>query len=182
MSKKQEIAALKEVLSALLDNDNKVLVETVTARTKDGQTWSWDEGNEGRFIVPRKDKIKVYNSVAAHANSFKVGKDISVRRVRGKWVVRTSKYEVTYDVPTEELEGVLAALRGKYNGDKPEFYLYRLNKYCPNKELKDFVKSAMEKKATKSKYDKAIENLKNLGVKPDRLMDYIKKNNIGMDM
>jgi predicted nuclease with TOPRIM domain len=55
--------------------------------------------------------------------------------------------------------------------------LYRLRTHCQDDELREFAKNLKEVKTTKkSKYEKAIENLKSLGVEPNRLMEYIKKN------
>ncbi len=178
MSKKQEIAALKEVLTALADNNNTIYAETVDAQSDDGRNWRYRvNGKEGKYILPSKNARDVSNSIAMHVNSFKIGKDISVRTVRGKWVIRTPKWEVRYDTQTEELDGLLSALRKRYEGQSLTDSLYRLRTYCQNDELREFAKNLKEVKTTKkSKYEKAIENLKSLGVEPNKLMEYIKKN------
>lgn len=184
MSKKQEIAALKEVLGALADSNNTIYAETVSARTEDGVNWSWDlNGEEGKYILPAKHKRAYKNSVAAHVNSFKIGKDITVRTVRGKWVVRTPKWEVRYDMPTEELQGVLSAVRRRSEGESLKDSLYRIRTYCQDAELREFANGLKEANVSrKSKYEKAIESLKNLGVEPNRLMEWMKKNQINKDM
>ncbi len=178
MSKKQEIAALKEVLTALADSNNTIYAETVEAKSDDGRNWQYDlNGKEGKYILPSKNARDVSNSIAMHVNSFKIGKDISVRTVRGKWVVRTPKWEVRYDMQTEELNGLLSALRKRYEGQSLTDSLYRLRTYCQDEELREFAKNLKEAKVSKkSKYEKAIESLKSLGVEPNRLMAYLKKN------
>ena len=110
------------------------------------------------------------------AFSINLGKYITVRTVHGKWGVRTAKWEVRYDMPTEELQGVLSAVRRRSEGESLKDSLYRIRTYCQDAELREFANGLKEANVSrKSKYEKAIESLKSLGVEPNRLLEWMKK-------
>ena len=62
--------------------------------------------------------------------------------------------------------------KNKYEKEKDD-YFYRLRNHAKTKEIKDAVKEEKKSGSKKDKYEKATENLKKLGVKPDRLQQYI---------
>lgn len=160
-------AILLQVIEALKEDNNEVIVETV-------------DGNE----IPTNER-KDYDAKeknASKARTIKVGKDITIERVYGvsKFAVKINgervefaaddKMDDSYDI--EDVRGIWSAARNKYIDEKGD-YFYRLRNHAGTKELKDAVMEEKQSGNKKDKYEKAIENLKKLGISPDRLQEFL---------
>lgn len=178
---------LLQVIKALKDDNNEVLVETVDGEltlTGAGVTRSVFAGERNEHIpLPTKTEgVRAKKANARDAKTIKIGKDITLEHVSGASVFAikingervefgaVDKTDNSYDI--EDVRGLWSAATRKYENKKDD-YFYRLRNHAKTKEIKDAVKEEKNLELKKDKYEKATENLKKLGVEPDRLQQYI---------
>ena len=178
---------LLQVIKALKDDNNEVIVETVDREltlTGAGVKTSVFVGERNEHIpLPTKTEgVRAKKANAQSAKTIKIGKDITLEHVGGasRFAIKingervefgaTDKTDNSYDI--EDVRGLWSAATRKYENEKDD-YFYRLRNHAKTKEIKDAVKEEKNLEVKKDKYEKATENLKKLGVKPDRLQQYI---------
>lgn len=178
-------AILLQVIAALKDDNNEVIVESVDAKpslTNYGVNWHYGVG-ESKNHVPLSTKMHdVKWKNADHAKNIKIGEDIMIERLESvsRFAIKikgervefgiVDKESDSYDI--EDVRGIWAAAQNKYvdeNGD----YFYRLRNHAITKEIKEAVKEERKSEQKQDKYEKAMEKLRKLGVNPDRLQRYI---------
>ena len=180
-------AILLQVITALKDDNNEVIVETVEAEpslTKYGVNWHYDVGQSKNHVPLSRKMRDVKWQNADHAKNVKIGKDITIERLEGvsKFAIKINGKRVEFGIGDKEsdsydigdVRGLWNAARHKYVDEKSD-YLSILYGYARTKEIKDAVKENNKSGQKKDKYEKAIEKLKSLGIKPDRLQEYIAK-------
>ena len=155
--------ALMAIITALRDDNNEVLVETVDSKFS-GVSWRASVDKEESFIPAKHEK---YGN-RLHAKSIKVGKDITINRDKdNRFLVRTEKGEVEFDYwKDNDLDIVLMAVLNKYeNGLKGNFMQ-------PVYEAKDndLVANAKDERTSKvSKYENAIKQLEGMGIDSENM-------------
>ena len=172
-------------------NDEDAVVETVDAEPTlmySGVNWHHDIG-PSRHHIPLSTKMYgVKQQNADHAKNIKIGKDITIERIEGvsKFAVKINgervefgigdKTDDSYDI--EDVRAVWNAARSKYVDEKRDYFTPLRNRDIFKEVLlrkgpkyKEVYDAAIGGKLVtkKDKYEKAIENLKNLGVSPDRV-------------
>lgn len=162
---------LMDIITALRDDNNQVLVETVDAKSNDGMSWSSYDEKETYIPAPNYNG-KFGNRL--HAKSIKIGKEITIRKNdNGGYFVRTPKGEVTFDYRKDSgFDSVLSAALNKYELGPKSDYFYPVEKYM-KKKFSDNAKDVKTEKA--SKFQNAVKQLEDLGVEPNRLKSYIKE-------
>lgn len=172
-------AILLQVVEALKDSNNKVIVETV-------------DGNN----IPTNERLD-YDAKEKNANkarTIKVGENITLERIEGvsRFAVKVNgervefgavdKTDDSYDV--EDVRAIWSAARNKYIDEKGDHFYY-LRNHAKTKELKDAIKNLKEseEKSDIDKYKQAIEKIKTMGVKPAKLEELlVAKQAEGIDM
>ena len=172
-----DLQILADILSAMFSGD-KVVVETTGIKflgfykrfEKDPQILT-PEG------AKRRGKEKSENVLAA--KSIKVGHDITIKRNSKNFIIRTASGELLLpNKPNSDICHIWDALGAIYdNGTKEIMYIAgSLARQLPTKELRDMAKNVamhgMILKPKKDRYKAAIEQLRELGVAPKRLMAY----------
>ena len=165
-------SALMEIVMALRDNNNKVLVENVDAQSSDGLNWVSEVGKDEVFIPAPNYNGKYGNRV--HAKSVKIGKNILITRdEKGGYLVKTQKGDVRFDnYKDSDFRYVLSATLNKYELGENSDYMYPVVTYM-DKEFKEIATKPVTSK--KSKYQEAAKQLAELGVEPNRLKKYVKE-------
>lgn len=193
MARKQELDpydVLAEAMLALRDHNNEVLVQTLDAKKIGHRSWLYLDGKPG--IPTYRTKGVSFSENAMHATSLKIGKNITIKRINrpstrvktqkheydvlngSYYLIRTPQGEAMFDVNEPDMQAVWGYALARY--DRPDSFNYMAfaTRFKNKKVHKAYAGPAvLENK--KSKYDKAIEQLEALGVKPDRLMAYIAK-------
>ena len=175
-----DLQILADILSAMFSGD-KVVVETTGIKflgfykrfEKDPQILT-PEG------AKRCGKEKSENVLAA--KSIKVGHDITIKRNSKNFIVRTMDGELILPNNTNsDINYIWTALGTIYdNGQKDIMRVAgNLARQLPTKELRAMAKNVaqygMVLKPKKDIYRAAIDNLQEMGIKPKRIMEYIKK-------
>lgn len=181
---------LADVVRALRDDTQEVLVETIGAK-KSGNGWTVGLGKEGKPQIPtKKDRFFVGGASGNRmfAESIKIGKDISIKRmhrapthiktdkneydVDNGWyyVVRTPKGEAQFESNDDDFLLAWGIALSKYDGT----YSYGRHDF-QNPMLRDIYGGPGKLKSDDkhAKYDRAIEQIKSLGVEPNMLAEYI---------
>lgn len=164
--------ALMEMVTALRDENNQVLVETVGSRRFDGYRVT-NVGKDETFI-PRPagtSHDKIYDAI--DAKSIKIGKNITVKkRPNGSYMVRTSKGEVVFDFfKDSDLDVVLLGALNKYEtGGYP---MHPIINYAHDEDL---IKNAMGEFISKaSKYKRAIKQMEEMGINSENMKKKMKE-------
>lgn len=184
---------LADAMLALRDANNKVMVETLSAKNIGFRTWAIDGKDNSSYIPARHyPGMEAISGNRRHAKSIKIGKDVSIKRIArprtrvktGKqeydvdngayFLVRTPKGEAKIDVRDPDMETVWNYALSLYDNPETFNYMAFANMFRNDKVYKAYAGPQVSK-SKKSKYEKAIEQLGALGVKPDRLMAYIDK-------
>ena len=157
--------ALMEIIDALRDDNNKVIIQTVDAEYNGAGSWSVTVGEDGTFI-PAKDH-KWGNRI--NAKSIKVGKDITInKKTNGEYLVRTSNGEVVFKGwKDSDLDVVMLALLNKYEYGSQVDYMSPITHHAHNQKL---VWNAMGQKTSKSSnFARAINQIENLGLDSEKM-------------
>ena len=184
-----DIDILADVVRALRDDTIDVLVETINARPVGYNSVMLEDTPQ---IPMRREKFIVGGASGnrKHAESIKIGKDISIKRVHRPatrvktenneydvfngwyYVVRTPLGEAKFNSNDEDFLTVWNWALQKY--DRPDSYNYGKHLFHNEKLSKIYGGHGKLKSSDKrSKYEKAIEQLKGLGVEPDKLAEFI---------
>lgn len=178
---------LADVVRALRDDTQEVMVETINARPIGYNSVVSEEKPQ---IPTKKDKfLSAAASVnAMHAESIKIGKDISIKRIRREpTIVKTDKNEYSvdnglyYQVRTKDGEAQFdsndrdflmawgIALQ-KYDGT----YSYGRHPF-QNKKVRDVYggPGILKSSDTRTNAEKAKDQLSGLGIDSNRLAQYI---------
>ena len=183
-AKQDKYDLLASVIDAIYDENKKVVIETV---------------NDGRYDDEPKIPSKWLELWGAHsmtwarAQSIKVG-NISMKRIPVKksgldyactYIVRTPEGEAEFTNNDTDFKQVWYAALGRYEAehkDKRRYYEVMWNvmktlhtNVKHNPKLEEAAGKGIVRKDTKSKYEAAIEQLKQMGVQPKRLAAYIEK-------
>lgn len=193
-TKQDKYDLLVSVIDAIYDENKKVVVETVNNGSYDDEPAIPKAGGKTKFLGP-------YSENASYAQSIKIGKiliqRIPVKKSRARekknngqifdysctYIVRTPNGEAEFlDTDRDFIQVWHAALR-KYdisngtarganqNMSDIKSFLYRQVKHNP--KLAEAAARDIQQKDTKSKYESAIEKLKEMGIQPRRLAKYI---------
>ena len=181
MSKKVDVLqVLADVLNAMFSGE-KVVVETTGVRFANTyKVFRCDP----QILTPegaQKNSNSRSDNVLA-AKTIKVGRDIVIKRHGKNFIVRTPSGEVILEnTLNSDIGYIWAALGLVYdNGEKDIMRIAgNLARQLPTKELRDMAKNValhgMVLKPKKNKYETAIEQLKEMGIQPKRLVAYIEK-------
>lgn len=165
---------LKEIITSLMDNNNQVLVETVNAHPNRNNPGVWRAGkNVTETPLPRlgNELDNVLN-----AKSVKIGKDISIKYTDdGEYVVHAPSGQVRFGAVEAKEAGVdmiwSAALRKYREGAECDF-MYPVKEYMRDDELRKMSHGPIIPATNISKFDRAKQQLEQLGVEPNNLMQY----------
>lgn len=189
---------LAEVVRALRDDNQEVVVETIGAKHNGRNNYTIGLGRDGKPQIPTRKEKHFMGGASANrefAESIKIGKDISIKRIYRKpvtvktdkqeylldqgayFIVRTPMGEAQFDSSDDDFKMAWGIALQKYDGT----YHYGRHRFL-NKKVNDVYvgPGKLKEKSDRAKYDKAIEQLKGLGVEPNVLADYIanKKQNV----
>ena len=190
MSSKQEFDKydiLAEVVRALRDDTQEVVVETIGVKQISPNAFTRENTPQ---VPTRKEKYFIggASSNRMYAESAKIGKDISIKRVRRAptpvkgdkgeyladngwyYVVRTPKGEAQFDANDADFLTAWNIALQKYDG----VYSYGHHTFA-NKKVDDVYGGPGKVKSsdTRTNFEKASDQLKGLGVEPDILAQYI---------
>lgn len=181
---------LADAMRALRDENEEVIVETLNSKNTGYNTWFYG-GRKPQLPVKEGMTFDARTSNRHYADSIKIGKDISIKRVyrpraRVKtdtgeyevdlgwyYVVRTKLGEAKFHSQDADFLSVWNFALSKY--EDPEHYHYG-GYHFSNKKVYEAWAGPMVRKNTKlSKYDKAMKQLQDLGIEPRKLAEYIEK-------
>ncbi len=173
---------LREIIVALMDENSSVLVETLD--TKDNGT-HYTSASTPQMPARHTDNKFNISGNAIHAQSLKIGKDISVKKQNDgsgfKYVVRTPNGEMQFDETDRDFMAIWGGALSKYDkthGDATlEFIKGNLSERLQDEGLRNFTKNTSIKPADKrNKYEKAKETLRSMGIKAKSLANYMSEN------
>lgn len=179
-AKQDKYDILATAIDAIYDMNKKVIVETLNDGDYSSKPIMPTKAGKNRFVGP-------YSENAWYAQSIKIGR-VSVQRIPTKnngykYMLRTPNGEAEFTNADKDFAQVWhAALRrydidnGMAKGANQNMFdvkeiLYKQVKH--NKKLADSAAQDLKYKDKKSKYEAAIEQLKQMGVQPSRLAKYI---------
>ena len=172
-SKKQ---ILKDVLTALMDNNNQVLVETVSAHPNRDIPGVWSEPMGADITETPLPKFGNELDNRLHAKTIKIGKDISMKfTVNGQYVIHTPTGQARFDAAeaTEaRVDKIWGAALNKYEHGADSDFMYPVKKYMVDAELLMIAKGPRIPAQKLSKFEQAKKQLEGLGISPDRLTQY----------
>ncbi len=178
---------LADVVRALRDDTQEVLVETINARSVGHQSFVIED----KPIIPTK-KEKFFSGIASinrmHAESIKIGKDISIKRIRREptrvktdkndyfidngwyYQVRTKDGEAQFDGNDSDFLMAWGIALQKYDGT----YSYGRHQFT-NKKVRDVYMGPGKLKShdARTNAEKATDQLTGLGIEPNHLAHYI---------
>ncbi|MBQ2017629.1 MAG: hypothetical protein II208_03855 [Alphaproteobacteria bacterium] len=181
--KQDKYDILADAMRALRDENKNVVIETLEAKNIGYNSWVFD--GDKPFIPVKPGQVSDSKFANVHyAKSLKIGPDVSIKRVhrvptRVKsgareydvsngfyYVVRTPLGEAKFDNTDYDFMQVWGFALAKYLNPKK----YRYTGYAfKNKQVhKAYAAPRVDKNENKSKFDLAMENLKNLGVRIGR--------------
>ncbi len=187
---KDKYDVLAEVALALRVEGQKVLIETLDAEDS-GSGFSYYGDNAS--YIPTKRARTTMNGVVTlarlHANSIKIGKGITIKRIHRKpsiiktakqeyevdngwyYVVRTPNGEAIFDKTDNDFMAVWGHALSMHDGT--DDYIH-FAKRLRNEKVKKVAWGPMVKKtANADKYTEAIVKLKSMGIEPKKLAKYI---------
>ncbi len=174
---------LREIITALMDENSSVLVETLDAKYQGRDTYT--SANTPQMPAPHRDNEFSISGNAIHAQSLKIGKDISVKRQNDgagfKYIVRTPDGEMQFDENDRDFMAIWGGALSKYDkthGDATLNHIKgNLSERLQDDGLRNFAKNASISPADKrSKYEKARAQLLSMGIEPNVLAKYISEN------
>ncbi len=169
LGKKQ---ALLEVIKALMNDNNRVYVETVDAQSDNGQSWHSVAGDKRVFTPVAGADNKLGNRI--HANSIKIGADVSIVRQGPAVLVKTAQGEVKFDfMRDEQLDLVWGAALNKYEHGANSDFMYPVHTYMHDEDLRMAAKGERVLADKVSKYAKSMQKLQSLGINSDRVVQYM---------
>ena len=172
-SKKQ---ILKDVLTALMDNNNQVLVETVSAHPNRDIPGVWSEPMGADITETPLPKFGNELDNRLHAKTIKIGKDISMKfTVNGQYVIHTPTGQARFNAAeaTEaRVDKIWGAALNKYEHGADSDFMYPVKKYMVDAELLMIAKGPKIPAQKLSKFEQAKKQLEGMGISPDRLTQY----------
>ena len=147
---------LQEVIQALMDNNNQVMVETVAGTPDRERMGNWR--NDNRTSTPLPQEIGAEDN-ARHAKSIKIGKDITLKKIADdNYIIRTPKGEANFDFFKDEQFNLvwLAALK-KYEHSERSDFMYPVRSYMKDDDLRHQAGGAIKPGDNVSKFEKAKE-------------------------
>lgn len=185
---KDKYDILAEVALALRVKNRKVTIETLDAEDLGHAMWV-----DNLPHIPTHRTNTTFNGSVTisrlHANSIKIGKDISIKRIRRRplyfeqngqryevdngwyYVVRTPKGEAKFDRTDNDFMSIWNYALDIHDGT--DSYMSFANSLYNEKVQQAAWGPAITKGANVSKYEEAIKQLESLGIKPKNLVKYI---------
>ena len=172
-AKKDRYELLATVIDALYNKDQEVKVETTDLDANKAKKYAWNIVDTPQ-IPTRQGSYKTgaWSKNHEHAQSIKIGK-ISMRRMQGgKYILRTPEGEAEFSQNDKDFVLVWSAALTKSdfnpstNPRDTDMYhdiMTSLYKHVKEPVLKDAAGKGLTRDK-KSKFDKAKENLKALGI------------------
>ena len=172
---------LKEIIAALMDNNNQVLVETVNAHPNRNipGVWRVAVGEDvTETPLPRLGN-ELRNSL--NAKSVKIGKDISIKfTVNGNYIIHAPSGQVRFGAVEAKEAGVDmiwgAALRKYREGAECDF-MHGVKTYMRDDELRHMAHGPIIPETNLSKFARAKQQLEQMGIQPNNLMQYYQMSN-----
>lgn len=174
---------LREIITALLDENSPVSVETLDAKYEGHDTYT--SANTPQMPAPHKDNEFNVSGNALHAQSLKIGKNISIKRQNDgghfKYVVRTPNGEMQFDENDRDFMAIWGNSLSKYDKTHGDATLKHvkdnLSARLQDENLRNLAQNMPINSADKrSKFEKAMEQLKSMGIEPNILAKYISEN------
>ena len=188
MAKQDKYDLLASVIDALYDENKKVLVETTTLDANSAQRYAWNITDRSNPQIPTYQgsyKSGAFSKNHEHAESIKIG-NISMRRIPlkptptkdgkyevdngWKYIVRTPDGEAEFSQNDDDFLLVWSGALSKYDKRESDTSAMSrimdvLYKRLKNEKLKDAAGKGVVRDNKKTKFEKAKEQLKALGVK-----------------
>lgn len=176
MAKMDKYDLLASVIDAIYDENKKVLVETTTLDANRAKRYAWNITDRSNPQIPTYQgayKSGVFSKNHEHAESIKIG-NISMRRLSAgnswKYIVRTPDGEAEFSQNDDDFLLVWSGALAKYDMRESDTSAMSrimdvLYKRLKNEKLKDAAGKGIVRDNKKTKFEKAKEQLKALGVK-----------------
>lgn len=172
--KKKQI--LKDILTALMDNNNQVLVETVNAHPNRDIPGVWSAAVGADITETPLPRFGNGLNNRLHAKSVKIGKDISMKiTVNGQCVIHTPTGQARFgavEATDAGVDMIWGAALNKYELGAHTDFMYRVKRYMHDEELRQIAKGPIVPACETSKFEQAKKQLEGLGISPDRLAQY----------
>ena len=172
-SKKQ---ILKDVLTALMDNNNQVLVETVNAHPNRDIPGVWSAPMGADITETPLPKFCNELNNRLHAKTIKIGKDISMKfTVNGQYVIHTPTGQARFgavEAKDARVDKIWGAALNKYENGADSDFMYPVKEYVVDTELRMIAKGPRIPAQKLSKFEQAKKQLEGMGISPDRLTQY----------
>ncbi len=166
---------LQEVIQALMDNNNQVMVETVEGRPDREILGNWSSviGDNSPSVPLPKELGASANRM--HAKSIKIGHDITLKKINDdNFVVRTPNGEASFDgIKDEQFNLIWGAVLNKYENSENSNFMYPVRTYMKDDDLRHQAGGAIKPGDKVSKFEKAKERLRKLGIDPKHIEQYI---------
>ena len=175
--KKDKYDLLVSVIEALGDDNQKAEIETTNLDADKAKKYAWNIVENNNPQIPTKQgsyKTGIASKNREHAQSIKIGKFSMRRMPDGKYILRTPEGDAEFSQNDKDFVSVWSSVLSKadinydpvrnaheYDG-KITDVLWGLEKQLKDVNLKKAIKRKFIDK--KSKFDKAKENLKSLGI------------------
>ena len=190
---KDKYDLLASVIDAIYDENQEVKVETTTLDANEAKRHSWHITDKDNPQIPTRQgsyKIGAFSKNHERAESIKIGK-ISMRRIPlaptptkdgkyliengWKYIVRTPEGEAEFSQNDDDFIWVWSVALSKYDfdvvngkkgrpGDMYRKVMSPLYDHVKNPKLKEAAGKGVTKYDAKTKFEKAKENMKALGV------------------
>lgn len=168
-------ALLKEVLQALQNDNNTVMVETVDGRPNRQNigTWSHVAGADNTSIPLPRDVGASGNRM--HAHSIKIGPDIVLRKLdNSSYMVRTANGSGTFNViEGQQVDLIWSAALKKYENGPDSDFMSSVRKYMHDAELRAIADGPRIPMDKISKFQRAQQQLQGLGVESEVFAQYV---------
>lgn len=158
---------LADVVAALRDENQTVLVETLAAKKVGLNAWAFDDA-QPQMPQPQRHEKKPRDFISdnhKYASSIKVGKDILMRRIPGtlSYTVRTPRGEAKFDSSSYDFMNIWGYALQVYDGRGAQGYAGFVRGF-KNEKLASIAAAPMIEKDKRSKFDVAKENLAKMGI------------------
>ena len=174
--KVNETEILADIVRALRDKNTTVQVQTVNAQDYDDTIFI-----DGADHIPMRDgKIRrgLMSDNRAQATGIKINDNIQIQKKQGSFIIHTPHGEMNVPVSyQDDMFALWTAALGVYdsqnNGDQDTFSRAQrtMKNNLKNPELREIADSPVKQLDTRSKYEKAMEKMKALGVTKTKNMD-----------
>lgn len=166
---------LQEVIQALMDNNNQVMVETVEGRPDREILGNWSSViGDNSPSIPLPKEIGASANVR-HAKGIKIGNDITLQKINDdNYVVRTPNGEASFNgIRDEQFNLVWGAVLNKYENSENSDFMYPLRTYLQDDYLRQLAGGAIKPGDKVSKFEKAKQKLLAMDIDPKHIEQYI---------